>query len=148
MRPQFESRSPASSWEFNLNGVFNWLFNGNKDEEANARAAPSGSASEGIQNTRPTISMGNNPGTASVSSFGWGPLQQIFGGNSSQPPSMGSFPAGSLGLSDGDVSWLRFAQEYATRRTDNFMRQLQRETRMNRPPFPPFPSDKLYKPFE
>ena len=146
MRPQFERRSPASSREFSLNGVFNWLFNGNKDEEANARAAPSGSASEGIQNTRPTISIGNNPGTASVSSFGWGPLQPIFGGNSSKPPSMGSFPAGSLGLSDGDVSWLRFAEEYATRRTDNFMRQ-QRETRMNKPPFPYF-SDKFYKPFE
>ena len=147
MRPQFESRSPASSWEFNLNGVFNWLFNGNKDEEANARAAPSGSASEGIQNTRPTISMGNNPGTASVSSFGWVPLQQIFGGNSSQPPSVGSFPAGSLGLSDDDVSRLRYVEEYATRRTNNFMRQLKRETRMNKPPFPHF-SDKFYKPFE
>ena len=148
MRPQYERRSPAPSWEFNLNAVFNWLFNGNKDEEANARAAPSGSASEGIRNTRPTLSMGNSPGTASVPSFGWGPLQkQIFGGNSSQPPSMGSFQAGSLGCSDGLFSGL-LNEDYLTRKVDNSFRRLKRETRMmNEPPFPDIldPFGKLFK---
>ena len=140
MRRQYERRSPAPSWELNLNAVFNGLFNGNKDEEANARAAPSGSASEGIQNTRPTLSMGNSPGTAS-------PLQQIFGGNSSQPPNMGSFQAGSLGFSDGLFSGL-LNEDYLTRKVDNSFRRLKRETRMmNEPLFPDFldPFAKLFK---
>ena len=101
---------------------------------------PSGSASEGIQNTRPTLSMGNSPGTAS-------PLQQIFGGNSSQPPSMGSFQAGSLGFSDGLFSGL-LNEDYLTRKVDNSFRRLKRETRMmNEPPFPYFldPFGKLFK---
>ena len=131
MPPQYERRSPAPPWEFDLSAVFNWLFNGSKDEEAKARAAPNGSASEGVQNTHPTISRENNPGTASVPSFGLTSLQQIFGGNSSQPPSMGSFPAGGLGWSSGllDVN-------DATRRVDDSLRRIKRETRMNEPPFP------------
>lgn len=149
MRPQYERRSPAPTLEFNLSADLNLFFNGSEDEGAKARAAPSGAASEGVQNTHPTISRGNNLGTAPVSSFWWVPdsLQQIFGGNSSQPPGMRSFPAGSLGRSDGLVSGLLNVEEYATRKTDNFMRQLKRETWANEPPFPDLldPFGKLFK---
>ena len=71
----------------------------------------------------------------------------MFGGNSSQPPSMGSFQAGSLGRFDGLSSEL-LDEDYITRRVDNSLRRFKRETRMmSESPFPDLldPFGKLFK---
>ena len=71
----------------------------------------------------------------------------MFGGNSSQPPGMGSFQAGSLGRFDGLFSEL-LDEDYITRRVDNSLRQFKRETRMmSESPFPDLldPFGKLFK---
>ena len=61
------------------------------------------------------------------------PLQQILGGNSSQPPSMRSFPAGNLSSGDG-LFGLPDGNSFS-RGLDDFTRRVNRGTPMNESPF-------------
>ena len=61
------------------------------------------------------------------------PFQQILGGNSSQPPSMRSFPAGNLGSGDGLLGLL--GGNSLSRGLDDFTRRVNRGTQMNESPF-------------